>query len=113
MVNPAIASGSSVSLKIPITKSYIYPGGARISWIQKRLFSHYSSCKLNQKHSGVIGYGCDKMWCFVTDNDSLLGAHSAIVDARAQSTVMADKRFLEYIDKPVSMILMADVWAAK
>ena len=79
----------------------------------KKVISHYSSCKLNQKHSGVIGYGCDEMWCYVTGNDSLLGAHSAIVDARAQSTVVADKRFLDYIDKPVSMIAMADVWAAK
>jgi hypothetical protein len=26
---------------------------------------------------------------------------------------VADKRFWEYIDKPVSMIAMADVWAAK
>jgi hypothetical protein len=53
------------------------------------------------------------MWCYITGNDSLLGAHSAIVDARAQSTVVADKRFLEYVDKLVSMIAMADVWAAK
>jgi hypothetical protein len=79
----------------------------------KKVVSHYSSCKLNEKHSSVIGYGCDEMWCFVTGNDALPGAHSAIVDARAQSTIVADDRFWEYIDRPVSMIAMVDVWAAK
>jgi len=79
----------------------------------KKVVSHYGSCKLNQKHSAVIGYGCEEMWCYVTGNESLPSAHSAIVDARAQSTIVADKRFWEYIDKPVLMIAMADVWAAK
>jgi hypothetical protein len=27
--------------------------------------------------------------------------------------IVAHKRFWEFIDKPVSMIVMADVWAAK
>jgi hypothetical protein len=79
----------------------------------KKIVSHYTSCKLNQKHSSVIGYGCDEMWCYVTGNDSLPGAHSAIVDARAQSAIVADSRFWEFIDRPASMIPMIDVWAAK
>jgi hypothetical protein len=79
----------------------------------KKIVSHYSSCKLNQKHSSVIGYGCDEMWCYITGNDSLPGAHSSIVDARAQSTIVADSRFWEFIDRPASMIPMIDVWAAK
>jgi hypothetical protein len=53
------------------------------------------------------------MWWYVTGNESLPGAHSAIVDAWAQSTIVADNRFWEYIDRPVSMIAMVDVWAAK
>jgi alpha-D-ribose 1-methylphosphonate 5-triphosphate synthase subunit PhnG len=53
------------------------------------------------------------MWCYVSGNESLPGAHSAIVDARAQSAAVADKRFGEYIGKPVSMIAMTDVWASK
>jgi hypothetical protein len=80
----------------------------------KKVISHYGSCKLNQKHSGVIGYGCDKMWCYVTGNESFLpGAHSAIVNAKAQSTIVADKHFFDFIDKHVSMIAVADDWAAK
>ena len=53
------------------------------------------------------------MWYYVTGNKLLPSAHSAIVDARAKSTIVADKRFWEYIDKHVSMIAMADIWAAK
>jgi hypothetical protein len=79
----------------------------------KNVVSHYGSCKLNQKHSGVVEYRCDEMWCHVTSNPSLPGAHSAIVDARAQCTIVADKRFFEFIDKPVSMIAMVDVSALK
>jgi hypothetical protein len=79
----------------------------------KKVVSHYASCKLSQKHSGVIGYGCDEMWCYVTGNESLPGSHSAIVDAREQCTIVADKRFWDYIDKPMAMIAMLDVWASK
>jgi alpha-D-ribose 1-methylphosphonate 5-triphosphate synthase subunit PhnG len=53
------------------------------------------------------------MCCYITGNESLPGAHSAIVDARAQSATVADKYFGECIDKPVSMIAKADIWAAK
>jgi hypothetical protein len=79
----------------------------------KKVVSHYGSCKLNQKHFGVIGYRCDEMWCHVTGNPSLPGAHPEIADARAQCTIVADKRFFEFIDKPVPMIGMVDVWASK
>jgi hypothetical protein len=46
-------------------------------------------------------------------NESLPGAHLAIADARAQSTIVAENRFWEYIDRPVSMVAVEDVWAAK
>jgi hypothetical protein len=78
-----------------------------------KVVSHYGSCKLNQKHSGVIWYECDEMWSHVTGNVSLHGAHSEIVDARAQCTIVANKHFFEFIDKPVSIIAMVDVWASK
>jgi hypothetical protein len=32
----------------------------------KKVVLHYGSCTLNQKHLGVIGYGCHKMWCYAT-----------------------------------------------
>jgi hypothetical protein len=75
--------------------------------------SHYCTCKLNQKHSDIIAYRCYEIWCYATGNVSLPGAHSAIVNAMAQCTINADKHFWDFIDKPVSMIAMADVWAVK
>jgi hypothetical protein len=54
-----------------------------------------------------------QIWCFVIGNLSLPGAHSAIVDAKARCTIVADEHFWHFIDKPVSMISMADVWASK
>jgi hypothetical protein len=53
------------------------------------------------------------MWCYITGNELLPCAHSAIVDARARLNIVVDKCFGEYIDNPVSMIVMADVEAAK
>ena len=67
----------------------------------KKVVSHYGSCKSNAKHSVLLRYDCDKMWCYVTGNKSLSGAHSAIVDARAQGTIVADDRFWDFVDKPV------------
>jgi hypothetical protein len=79
----------------------------------KKAASQYGRCKLYPKHSGVIGYGCDEMWCYITCKVLLPYVHSAIVDAWAQSSIVADKHLWEYIDKPVSMIAIADVWAGK
>jgi hypothetical protein len=36
-----------------------------------------------------------------------------MIHAKAQCTIVADKRFKDFIDMPVAMIAMADVWAAK
>jgi hypothetical protein len=83
-------------------------------FMDPKVVLHYGTCKLNQKHSaGVIGYGCDEMWCYVTGNLSLPGAHPAIVGANAQCKIVADERFWPFVDKPVSMIAMADVQVSK
>jgi hypothetical protein len=79
----------------------------------KKVVSHDGTCKLNKRYSDIIGYGWDEMWCYATGNAALPGEHSAIVDARAQCTIVADKRFWDFIDRPISMIAMADIWAAK
>jgi hypothetical protein len=61
----------------------------------------------------MLGLGCVKMWCHVMGKERLDGAHSLIVDARAQQNIMSDNRFLNYLDKPESMVTMKSVWAAK
>jgi hypothetical protein len=62
---------------------------------------------------GMLGLGCTKMWCYIMGKEKLDGAHSLIVDARAQQDIMSDNCFLEYLDKPESMVTMESVWAAK
>jgi hypothetical protein len=80
VVNPAIVSGCLESWKTRIMAYGILfmPRWCPYFMDPKKVVSHYSSCKLNQKHSGVIGYGYDEMWCCVTGNESLPGVHSAI-----------------------------------
>ena len=78
-----------------------------------KVISHYKGCKLNKKHSGVLGYGLAEMYIHCTGMVSLEGAHSSIVDARAQLTVVTDERFKKYIDKPESILHLDSVWAAK
>jgi hypothetical protein len=53
------------------------------------------------------------MWFHVTGNVSLPGAHSTIVNMMAQCTIASYKLFWDFIDKSVSMIAMADVWAVR
>jgi len=79
----------------------------------KKVVSHHTSCEPNTKHSAVLGHGCEEMWCFVTGDNCLLEARSAMADAKAQCAIAADSRFMNFIDKPVAMMAMVDVWAAK
>ena len=41
------------------------------------------------------------------------GAHSSIVDARAQLSILKDNRFQKYQDKTKSIVLLEEVWAEK
>ena len=79
----------------------------------RNVIQHYKSCPLHQSKSNVKGYGLAEMWCFVTQKNDLEGAHSSIVDARAQVEVIMDKRFFKYINKPKSIITLNSVWEAK
>jgi hypothetical protein len=53
------------------------------------------------------------MWCHITNNDRLDGAHSSIVDARAQQEIVSDDCFLQFLDKPESIVSIDSVWEAK
>jgi hypothetical protein len=79
------------------------------------VIKHYERCRLNDKHRppSQQGNACDVVWCFLNNKMELEGVHSSLVDARAQAEIVADKRFLAYIDRPESMKGMEDVWARK
>ena len=70
-------------------------------WPQNTI-CHYKLC--NTKHSGVIGYGLEEAYCFVTGIDCLDGAHSSIVDAHAQSVVVDHEFFQPFWDRPVGIV---------
>ena len=70
--------------------TFHYPSRVNYFMDPQRVIKHYTGCKLNQKHSQVLGYGLAEMWCYCTSNTSLEHAHSSIVDARAQRDSMID-----------------------
>lgn len=53
------------------------------------VIQHYKSCKLNEKHTKLVGYGLQVIWCYVKNATSLTGAHSSIIDARAQAEIVS------------------------
>jgi Inhibitor of the KinA pathway to sporulation, predicted exonuclease len=78
------------------------------------VIKHYKGCKLNVKHSGIIGMGLAKIFCYVTGNVAMEGEHNSLHDAQAQFTIVKDRRFRVYhIDKPKSVQLLEAVWADK
>jgi hypothetical protein len=77
----------------------------------KNAINHCKSCKLLSE--AMLGYGCAEMWCHITNNDRLEGAHSSIVDARAQQDIVSDDRFMKHLDKPESVVTTDSIWAAK
>ena len=68
------------------------------------------TCMFNSKHSGVIGYGLEEIYCYVTGQDCLDGAHSSIVDAIAQSYIVGHEEFQKFWDNPVGIVEMSTIW---
>jgi hypothetical protein len=77
----------------------------------RHVINHYKGCKLRM--DGMLGLGCAEMWCHVMNKDKLDGAHSSIVDARAQQEIVSTGRFMQFLDKPESIVTMDSVWEAK
>jgi hypothetical protein len=77
------------------------------------VISHYSSCKLNNVHTGLTGYGLEMTWCHINGCDRLPDAHSSLADCRAQTDVVLHQEFLPFIDKSFSIVRMEEVWAKK
>ena len=68
-----------------------------------QVINNYKACQLNEKHSKVVGYGnLETVYCYVTGEQKLEGAHSSIVDDKGQCQVVTDARFKTFIDKPMS-----------
>jgi len=77
------------------------------------VISNYTSCRLNNKHTGLNGYGLEMTWCYVMQQNQLPDAHSSLADCKAQTDIVLDRRFIPYIDKYNSIVPMSQVWTKK
>ncbi len=66
------------------------------------------------KHSGVVGYGLAELYCYVTGETQLEGAHDSLFDAMAQYKVCKHGSFntSTVLDRSESFMLLEDVWKA-
>jgi hypothetical protein len=76
------------------------------------IIKKYSGCKLHTKHSGISGMSLASVYCHVTGEHTLDGAHDSLFDAQAQYKVVKDNRFRDYTDKAESLMDIEDVWRA-
>jgi hypothetical protein len=61
------------------------------------------------KHSGISGVSLESVYCFVTGEQGLDGAHDSLFDAQAQYYVVKDNRFQAYTDKADLVMDIKDV----
>ena len=57
-------------------------------WDPLKTIKNYKSCPLNIAQSNILGYGLGTVYCFVTGQTQLIGAHDSLVDVCAQITVV-------------------------
>jgi hypothetical protein len=67
------------------------------------VIKRYSSCRLNNVHTGPTGYGLEMTWCHMKDCDGLPDAHSSLAGGTAQTDVVLHPDFLPFIDKSISI----------
>ena len=77
------------------------------------VIKNYTTCRLNNKHTGLEGYGLEMTWCYIKGETQLQNAHSSLVDCKAQTDVVLDERFLPFIDRYKSIVPMDQVWVTK
>jgi hypothetical protein len=75
----------------------------------------YTGCELNDKkrrEGQDRGYALDATYqaAFLTQMD---GAHSSIVDVKAQHKIVSDARVKKYLDKNKSVELLTEIWGVK
>ncbi len=61
-----------------------------------RVIAKYKSCPLNETKLKTRGHALGVMWSFINDGQCLENAHNSMVDAKAQSDVLTDARFVPF-----------------
>ena len=67
-----------------------------------KIIREYKGCKLHPSKSKLPNLCLGTVWKYI-HNQNLDGAHCALVDCIAQTNIIKDKRFLDYIDKSKSV----------
>jgi len=89
------------------------PQWCPFSFDPKAVITAYTGCKLNCKHSKLVGYGMESVWCYAMQQLSLPNAHNSLVDCRAQMDIVLHKHFHSYLNKKKSIANFDDIWLAK
>jgi hypothetical protein len=76
------------------------------------IIKEYSGCKLHMKHSRISSVFLESVYCFVTGEQRLDGAHASLFDAKAQYYLVKDNNFGAYTEKADSVMDIEDVWRA-
>jgi len=79
----------------------------------KTVITAYTGCKFNSKHSKLVGYGMESVWCYAIQQLSLPDAHNSQTDCSAQMDIVLHKYFHSYLNKKKSVAKFDDIWLAK
>lgn len=83
-------------------------------WDPMKTVKNYTGNSLNAAKSGVSGYGLAVMYCHVSGEVKLDGAHDSMIDALAQAQVCEHADMRKYFDKPNGGVeLMTEVFSKK
>ncbi len=90
---------------------YSWPENVRYFIDPCRVIAKYKSCPLNETKSKTRGHALGVMWSFINDEQCLENAYDSIVDAKAQSDVLTDARFVPFINHSNSIQLITEMFS--
>ena len=76
------------------------------------ILSNYKGCHLSKHKTNLHNLQLPTVYKFVSGVE-LTNAHNSLEDCKAQCTILFDKRFHDYWDKPKSVCLIDTIWGQK
>jgi hypothetical protein len=89
---------------------YSWPENVRYFIDPCRVIAKYKSCTLNETKSKTQGHAVGVMWSYIHDGQCLENAHDSMVDAKVQSIVLTDARFVPFINCSNSIQLITEIF---
>ena len=66
---------------------------------------------MNKKKSNLDSYELGVIWKYINDGENLNWAHYSMVDTKAQTYIIINKRFIPFINHSSSVRLMSDIFS--